>query len=251
MKIFSRIFLSISIILILSANSYSEEKCCPVSLNIGADIMSRYIFRGVDYGNSPSIQPTLSLKAGGFEIGYWGAISVNSFYQESDLYLKYTLSNFSIGLTDYYIPSIVDAVPASPDTRYFCFDDKKTSHTLEATLSYQGPEKFPFWVSANIFFYGNDKRWGYDEKKDIDEETYYSSYFEIGYTFNIEANKLNVWCGLTPSEGAFGNTFGVVNLGFSGTKNIKISNEFELPVKAAVIYNPQQSIVNYVFGFSL
>ena len=58
--------------------------------------MSRYIWRGTDYGHSPSIQPTLSLTAGGFEIGGWGAIATNSFFQEIDLVCKVYTEEFLI-----------------------------------------------------------------------------------------------------------------------------------------------------------
>ena len=121
--------LSISLILIVLSSSFSvfsqeDSGKCDVNLNIGSDIMSRYVWRGTDYGNSPSIQPTLSVTVKNFEIGYWGAIATNSFYKEIDLYAKYTVKNFSLILTDYYIP-YANGIDASPDNRYFIFDDKK------------------------------------------------------------------------------------------------------------------------------
>ncbi len=246
-------FKTISIFLLLSFISiysgFAEENS--LSLNLTADVMNRYIFRGTDFGDSPSLQPCLSLKTGNFEIGYWGAISLTEFYQEIDLYMKYSIAGFSVYLTDYYIPYAVKDVPASSDIRYFTFDDKKTAHTLEAALEYQFPESFPLKLYGSVLFFGNDKRWGYDAEKDLKEDNYYSSYFEISYPFEISGNNLNVFLGLTPQSGAFGNDFGVVNFGFTGTKNIKISNDFELPVKSSVIFNPQASKVFFVFGITI
>lgn len=247
-KIYLTLF-ALTAMLLSNINLMADDDC-GTSLNIGTDIYSRYIFRGNDYGNSPSIQPTVSIKKCGFEIGYWGAISTNSSYKEIDLYAKYSFSNFSVILTDYYIPTLND-VATSSDTRYFNFEDKTTAHTLEAALAFQGEENFPIRAMAAVFFYGNDKRWGYDAKKDTDEETYYSAYVELGYTFKIKDNTLDVFLGLTPQAGAFGDTFGVVNLGVTGTKTLKISNDFELPVKGSVIYNPQASAVHYILGISL
>ena len=221
-----------------------------IKLNVGADIMSRYIWRGTDYGHSPSIQPMLSLTAGGFEIGGWGAIATNSFYQEIDAYAKYTLKNFSLIVTDYYIPSVT-GVSSSPDSSYFNFADEETAHSLEGSLMYKGGEKLPLWIMGAVFFYGNDKRWGYDAAKDTTNQTYYSAYLEAGYTFNIKENSVDLFLGFTPAAGAYGNTMGVINMGLTGYRKIKITDDFELPVKASLIFNPQSSNVYFAFGITL
>src|SRR5690606_41614376 len=69
-EVMKKFFLS-SILLIALLNQHELT----AQVSIGADIMSRYIWRGVDYGNSPSLQPQLSFSAGGFSIGTWGAYS--------------------------------------------------------------------------------------------------------------------------------------------------------------------------------
>jgi hypothetical protein len=221
-----------------------------IKLNIGADIMSRYIWRGCDYGNSPSIQPTLSLSKGNFELGCWSAVATNSFYKEVDLYAKYTLKKVSLLVTDYYVPS-VNGTPASPDNRYFIYDDKTTAHSFEGSLLFKGSDKFPLWLLGGVYFYGNDKRWGCHLKKDTTNETYYSSYFEAGYTFTIQENSADLFLGFTPAAGAYGNTLGIVNVGVTGYRKIKISKEFELPLKASLIFNPQASNVFFALGITL
>lgn len=244
-----KLFLFLTVFcLALFSNLSAQES--GITLNTGADIVSRYIFRGTDFGNSPSIQPTISLKCSDFEIGSWGAIATNSFYQELDLFAKYSFSGFSFIFTDYYIPSYT-GTPASPDTRFFNFKDKTTAHTFEAALAYQFGEKFPLKLFGSIFFYGNDKRWGYDEEKDSNEVTYYSTYFEAGYPFVIKGTNLDLFLGFTHIAGAFGNTHGVVNLGLTATKNVKVTEFFTLPVKSSLIFNPQLSQVHFVFGLSL
>lgn len=220
------------------------------TLNVGADLMSRYIFRGVDYGNSPSIQPTVSIQTGGLEVGYWGAIATNSFFQEIDLYAKYSIGNFAIIFTDYYIPSIT-GTPASSDIRFFTFDDKTTAHTFEAALQYTISEDIPLKLYASTFFYGNDKRWGFDAEKDSKEDTYFSTYIEASYSLTIGGSNFDIFLGMTPAAGAFGNDLGVVNLGCTAYKTIKFSSDFEMPVKGSVIFNPQASVIHYIFGFSL
>lgn len=227
-----------------------DSKESTIKLNVGSDVMSRYIWRGTDFGDSPSIQPTLSLTAGGFEVGGWGAIATNSFYKEIDLYAKYTIKNFSVIFTDYYIPSI-NGTPSAPDTRYFTYDDEETAHSFEGSLLYKGGEKLPLWVLGGVFFYGNDKRWGYDMEKDTSNQTYYSTYLEAGYTLTIKENSADLFVGFTPAAGAYGNTMGVVNMGITGYRKIKITEYFDLPVKASLIFNPQSSSVYFAFGFTL
>jgi hypothetical protein len=232
-------------------NKTKSEKKCDVSLNIGADIMSRYIFRGTDFGDSPSIQPTLSMTINNFELGCWSAISAFSKYREIDLYAKYTIKGFSFIITDYYIPYTTGGSNASPDIRYFSCKNKMTAHTLEASVMYNGSEKYPFWVMGGMFFYGNDKRWGYKPELDTTSATYFSSYFEAGYTFNVKENKIDVFAGITPTAGAYGYGFGLVNLGLTGHKSIKITKEYSLPVKGSLIFNPQANAVHFAFGITL
>lgn len=232
------------------AATSEDSKESNIKLNVGSDVMSRYIWRGTDFGDSPSIQPTLSMAAGSFEIGCWGAIATNSFYKEVDLYAKYTIKNFSVIFTDYYIPS-VNGTPSAPDTRYFTYDNEETAHSLEGSLMYKGGEKLPLWVMGGVFFYGNDKRWGYDAEKDSTNQTYYSSYFEAGYTFKIKENTADLFMGFTPQAGAYGNTMGIINMGITGYRKIRITDHFELPVKASLIFNPQSSNVYFAFGFTL
>jgi hypothetical protein len=233
------------------SDSTSHRCKIPFALNVGTDIMSRYVWRGTDFGNSPSIQPTLSFSVGNFEVGAWGAIATNSFYKEIDLYAKYSLKNFSVTFTDYYVPSVTAGVPSSPDTRFSIYHDKLTCHSLEGSLQYKRTEKIPLWISGSVFFYGNDKRWGYDAKKDTTDKTYYSSYFEAGYSFRIKKNTADVFVGFTPMAGAYGNTAGVVNAGITGSRRIQITDEFAIPVKASLIVNPQTSNIYFLFGITL
>ncbi len=228
-----------------------DAACCSkIKLNVSADIMSRYIWRGTDFGNSPAIQPTISLAISNFEIGCWSSLSTNSFYKEVDLYAKYTIGKVALQFTDYYVPSL-NGTPASPDTRYFVYSDKKTSHSFEGSLGFKGGDKFPLSVSGNIYLYGNDKRWGYEAKKDTAELSYYSSYFEVGYTFPFSASSMDAFVGITPTAGAYGDSFGIVNAGITVNRKIKMSNDFELPIKASLIFNPQSSMVFVAFGMTL
>lgn len=241
--------------LILSNSIYAQTaesgtSDSKIKLNIGADIVSRYVWRGIDFGNSPAIQPTISMVAGNFELGLWGSVSTQNAHKEVDLYAKYTYKNFTLSLTDYYIPTL-NGMPSSPDPRLSIFDNKKTAHAFEGSLLFKGGEKLPLWISANTFFYGNDKRWGYDAAKDTTDGTYFSTYFEAGYSLAVGENNLDIFMGATPFAGQYGNGAGITNLGITASRKIKITDKYDLPIKASFIMNPQTSDFYFVFGITL
>lgn len=259
----------------LNAQDATEKKCkFPFKLNVGADLVSRYVWRGLDYGGSPSIQPTLSFGIGNFEIGYWGAMALTNNYVEADLYAKYSIKGFSVALTDYYIPS---AASALNNSRYsFCknpdiinFDtataenlDRYTCHSVEATLQYKGPEKFPVSVTVGTLIYGNDKSpqdtvfTSSGLVQSVRFKNRYSTYIELGYAFAVKGFNFDVFVGATPfssiySTPAYDGGFAVINTGITGYRSIKITENFSLPVKASAIFNPQTSGLHFVFGITL
>ena len=221
-----------------------------LKINLGTDLVSRYVWRGTDFGSSPSIQPTLSLSGTNFEVGCCSALATNNSFKEIDLYLKYSFSGFSLTLTDYYIPEI-GGLPVSPDPRYFVYADKTTAHTIETSLQWKGGEKLPLWVSGNLFLYGNDKRWGYDPEKDSLAGTYYSTYLEAGYSLNFRETRLDLFAGFTSGAGAFGNAAGLVNTGITACRTIKITESFSLPLRGSLILNPQASKAYFVLGITI
>lgn len=237
MKKFNTILAFFAIFVLFSSQSIAAE------FSAGADIMSRYIWRGRDFGNSPSIQPTLEFSAGGFSVGSWGAFSVDTdVYQELDLYVSYSIADiFSVGVTDYFFPTYMSNNP-SYKNKYFDYDDETTGHILEANLGFEC-QKIPLTLSANIAFYGDDKN--------EDGDANFSTYIEVGYGGKLKEVDWNVFLGITPTEGLYGDDFGVVNLGLTVTKEIKFSDSFSMPVTSGLIFNPQEENSFFVFGFSL
>ena len=77
-------------------------------VNISADMVSRYVWRGADFGNAASIQPGISYSTGAFEVGAWSswALVGNSAGEanENDLYVSFAAGPVSITVTDYYFP---------------------------------------------------------------------------------------------------------------------------------------------------
>jgi hypothetical protein len=221
------------------------------SFNTGVDLMSRYVWRGLNLGgSSPSIQPTLEYAAGNFTIGTWGAFSMSDglTVQETDLYLSYNIKDmFTLTMTDYFLPD-----ETLDKNNYFEFDEDSTGHVLEGSISFDGTEKIPFTFFAAINF------WGADARK-ADGKKQYSTYIELGFNGTCKEIDYNLFAGFTPNSpdeekgetGFYGNKAGFINLGITISKEIQITDKFSLPVTTSFIINPQAENVFLVFGISL
>jgi hypothetical protein len=219
---------------------------------LGCDFVTSYIWRGsavyAPLGDnnilSPSLQPGFSLGYQGLEIGAWGSIDFTGTYKEFDLYLGYTLKGFNLTFTDYYWSGdwIVD--------NYFDYTKDSTSHFVEAALSYEC-EKIPIRILVATMIYGADKKFE-DPAKDN-----FSTYIELGYSFFVKDYTLDLFLGMTPMDGMYGDGYGgkdgfaLVNVGVTGSKEIKITDKFFLPVNASLIANPQARKFFLVFGVSI
>ena len=122
-------------------------------VGIGADMMSRYIWRGTDFGDAVSIQPAISYTHGPLEIGAWAAYPITSALgaNENDLYITYSTGPMGVTLTDYYFPQSGDA---------FNYGDEDGIHLLEIGATY---EAGPLSLMAGFFFWGDSEDSYYGE----------------------------------------------------------------------------------------
>jgi hypothetical protein len=77
-------------------------------------------------------------------------------------------------------------------------------------------------------------------------------YFQAGYTISPVSFFIGAgdgWYTSDPETGDDG--FAVCNLGLGITKNIKITDSFNIPVSGQLIYNPDKEQMFLVAGFSL
>jgi len=229
---------------IFSQNKTSKDN--PFSLSV--DVMSRYIWRGADFGNSPSIQPNIEYNKGNLTIGAWGAYATNSNYQEADLYLSYALSDrVSLTLTDYFFPS------STTTDNYFDYNQSTTGHVFELSLGIDATDEFPFNILLATNIYGDDANKLHTNG--TTNSIQYSTYAEMGYTFK-NANAFIGFNLTKPNKtrgelGFYGDSLGVVNLGITIVKKIKISNSFTIPLSGSLIANPEAEKIFMVIGFSL
>lgn len=209
-------------------------------VKFGVDVMSRYIWRGVDYGNAPSFQPAITLTFGGFSLGTWAAYSFASNAQtpafaEHDLWAGYTLSTpvggFSLFYTDYFYPSA--GLP------YFNFSSNGGAHVLEGGVGYAGPESVPLTFSVYMNFHNDPDN---------------SVYIYAAYPFSIEEYTLTLFAGATPTTSAWYVTTekaGLINAGITLSRTIKITESFSLPITASYMMNTVLEQSYLVVGVSL
>jgi hypothetical protein len=222
-----------AIIMFVSIVSLAQVK-------FGTDIYSRYIWRGLDFGNAPAFQPSLTYTTGGFSIGAWGSYAfptAGTTYAENDLWASYVVSTeksgvFSVLCTDYYIPS-----SGIPFGFYKPKNGAGAAHTLEGGLSYTGPESFPIALA----FYTN-----------LSNDPDNSSYIQLGYPFTISDATVTLTAGFVPLKSAYYLTDNAsfINLSITAAKSIVITDKFSLPINVSYISNPTLDVTYLVFGAS-
>ena len=220
---------SFALALLLSAAAPAAAQ----QFNLGADVVSRYVWRGTDYGESASVQPVLSFAAGGFEVGTWASYAMNpegAPANEHDIWASYTAGPVTLGITDYYFPNV------SPD--FFDFDGNGDgSHSIEAFASVTGPASLPLSLFA-----------GYFAHNDPDG----SIYLNLSYPLSVDGIDLSVGVGASAVESALYGTegFGIVEINLAASKSIPLTDAFSLPLSVAYILNPYAEKSFLVLGVS-
>ena len=100
------------------------------AVDFGAEVVSRYVWRGTDVGNAISIQPGMSYNFSSVEIGAWSSWAINGgSANENNLYVSFTTGPVAIAITDYYFPAF------TANDRFFRYGDGDAVHILEASAS--------------------------------------------------------------------------------------------------------------------
>ena len=206
---------------------------------VGADVVSSYVWRGGDMGNSPAIQPTLSYTFPGSAIvvGAWGSYSINDTnankYNETDLYATIPVGDFCLTITDYYIP---DAI-AKPNARTFDFSNDGPN-VIELSVAY-AKDNLSLLAAINVAGDKGDALTGKDGTEN-------AKYLEAGYKFyDKDGYTAKAVVGIG-DEDFYGDQYGVgknsnialVNTGISVSKD---------RYTASYVYNPDTEKSSLVF----
>ena len=190
---------------------------------IGADVVSSYVWRGTENGNSPAVQPALSytFAGDGIVVGAWGSYAFsgnegNSRFQETDLYVTALAGPFNLTLTDYN--------NVTNSSRTFDFTNEGPN-TVEISAGY-AKDELSLLAAMNVAGHDFDK----------------AKYFEAGYkVYDKDKYTAKAFIGAGDEKQYAplkGTGFKVVNVGLTVTKE---------SYSASYIYNPDTEKSNLVF----
>ena len=209
-------FTLLTIVALLSPNiSYSQD--------FGADLVSSYVWRGTQFGSGAHVQPYMDLGSGNLTGGVWGSFptSAKGGGNELDLWVSYDFGPLALTVTNYTFPGEGGVYADSEGL----FNGDYTE--LAASTSIMGVD-----LSAGYF-------------TEVE-----ALYVELG--FSTGAVDIAFGYGDDQADGFYaGGGSGLVNMSFSGSKDIQISDNYALPVFGSFIINPEAETAFLVFGISL
>ena len=208
-------FALLTIVALLSPNiSYSQD--------FGADLVSSYVWRGTQFGSGAHVQPYMDLGSGNLTGGVWGSFptSAKGGGNELDLWVSYDFGPLALTVTNYTFPGEGGVYADSEGL----FNGDYTE--LAASTSIMGVD-----LSAGYF-------------TEVE-----ALYVELG--FSTGAVDIAFGYGDDQADGFYaGGGSGLVNMSFSGSKDIQISDNYALPVFGSFIINPEAETAFLVFGIS-
>ena len=218
------------------------------NFHLSLDLQTKYMWRGMEMmteESSPVVFPGINYQWKGLYAYAMGGYAINGKYAEVDLGVSYTWKGLTLGLSDYYYPTV-----NGKDDEYV--GGKHNGHWLEACITY-APEKVPLWITISNFFAGDDD--AYDDDSGNKKQAY-STYMEVGTYYDfLDNNRLSLAVGMTPNKSCYTNyqkKFAVCNLDLKYTYNVQFKNGWTLPLSAKYIYNPSfdKSYVNFIANFA-
>ena len=187
-------------------------------VTVGADVVSRYVWRGSDYGNAAAVQPGIETTVGPVTLGAWGSYSLSPGFfssdttydasgSECDLYASFSAGPIGITITDYFFPAGVEG------DNLFSLSGDDATHIFELSA---GADVGPVSVLAAANVSGDDDN---------------STYLELTYG----AFSLGLGNGTYSTDGEFA----PVSIGVSASRD---------NFSASYIINPNQETSFLVFG---
>jgi hypothetical protein len=208
-----------------------STKVDSVDISVNVDLVSRYIWRGQNYGQAPSIQPYIELGWKNFTLGAWGAYKfTGEGEQETDFYLSKTFGPVTLSVWDYWTFCDTNEID------FFDYNEETTGHLLETQILLADEEVFPFGLMGGWFFYGADST--------------KSLYLELQYYYSKGTTEVTAFAGYQAKGSFYASDPGFVNVGFMVTKPIPITERWELPLCLGLIANPFERSVYVVAGIT-
>lgn len=230
------VFLIFGLPAILKSGINAQEKKT-WQLDLRADLYSRHLWRGDQLGNTPAVEPEITLSKGNFGISVWGASTFNNSYSEIDIILNYKVLPFmNLLFYDYYNPVL------GAENKFMKYSGSEMRHSFELTADFE-KDDFPFSLLAGVFLYG-------DRDSQTTKERF-SMYIEPGYKTRIIHPYLYLFAGFTPFEGYYANNFAFINLGATLSESFSVGKKIEIPAKLTFCGNPYTNKTWLVFAVGI
>ena len=197
-------------------------------VSLGAEVVSKYVWRGFDQASGTSVQPSLGLAYKGISLSAWGSTSVTDLEpKELDLTLAYSIGGFGIAVTDYW------------------WSGESGKYYFEGALSYNFGDKVPLTLSAAMMFAGADKN--------PDGDQNFSAYFNAAYDIACPREVT-----LTPSVGISTKSYmytgekisGFTDISLKAAKEVKVTDSFSIPIFVQFTVSPVMDKTYLIFGMS-
>ncbi len=209
------------------------------------DVVYPYLWRGIKYnGDKVAFQPYMNYAfTDKWSVGVWATTNFSNAadaYNEFDWSISYQLIPImSVMLSDFYWPGTNNAYESDPENfsrdPYFDYSEG-SAQTLDLSILFDFSEKgVPIDFQWSTFIGGND----YKYDADGNPTRAFSSYAEVGYTYSLEKPGIVIrpFIGAAVINGGYYGTdtncksgFTFTNVGLNVTKEIKIYENYSLPV---------------------
>ena len=193
--------------------------------DFGADVASSYVWRGTQFGNGPHVQPWMSLGYGNLELGAWGSVPLTAGDggTELDLYVSYDLGPLALTVTNYTFPN------TSPASGGAYVDGEGLFEGDYLEVSGSGRVR-PIDLTVGYF----------TELEAL--------YIEAGFSIGV----VDVAIGYAGEDDSnwYVSEAGLCNISVGGSKEVKITDDYSLPLFGSLVYNPEAESAFLVFGMS-
>ena len=216
------------------------QKLKESNFHVQLDLQTKYVWRGMEMmteESTPVLFPQLAYSYKGAYLYAMGGYSLNGKYAEVDLGVSYNWQWLTIGISDYYYPTL-----NGKKDHYFDFQKHSTGHWLDASLTI-APPKIPLQLTVSNFFAGADKL--------PNGKQAYSTYAELSAWYNfLHHNRISLNVGATFNKSCYNDYahgFGICNVEAKYTYTVHFKNQWTLPLHVAYIVNPvfEKSFVNF------
>ncbi|MCC5925998.1 MAG: hypothetical protein JJU41_05505 [Bacteroidetes bacterium] len=198
-----------------------------VSVDAGMTLTSRFIYRGIELGNSPNVQAMIGVNTGAFSFYGWGSHSLgqdDGAYKEVKFWANYTLDLGDFTLT----PQIENHFDAFSDL--FDLDENTSTHVFQASARLAGKGD----AAPDLFI-------GYAFGPPVEVTVY----VEAGYSFTSGDYGLRAFLSSQYSDGpgfvdlGYNDKFVVNQIGVSASRTLRITDSFSVPLGISLVVNPR------------